>query len=183
VEDISDKFAGIAVWFIACFAITIFLDAIFGMPPERPFVDYGWIWILKPIVWSILLMWATMGKYKKHSDEAMGRKALEEISKMKNEAIDKMAKSMLVSYAIGKEIMFKSKGLPEDEVFKGLLEDIKVICKKENVPDEWSIEVTEAFKRKVEEYRSMDEKHSTEMIKLIMKELQSARGKVSEESR
>lgn len=183
MEDISDKFAGFAAWFIACFSITIFLDAIFGMPPERPFVDYGWIWVLKPIVWSILLMWAAKGKYKKHSDEAMRRKTLESTLKIKNEEINKMAKYILISYAIGKDIMFKSKGIPEDEIFKGLLEDIKVICKSENVPEEWTRELTETFKRKVEEYRSLDEKNSTEMIKSVLKELESRRGKVSEESR
>ena len=66
MEDFSDKFTRFAAWFIASFDITIFLDAIFGMPPEQPFVDYGCIWILKPIMWCyILLMWATIGKYKK----------------------------------------------------------------------------------------------------------------------
>lgn len=114
---------------------------------------------------------------KKHSGEAMRRKALEAILKTKNEEIDKAAKFMLVLYVIGKDTMV----MPEDEIIKGLLEDIKVVGKRENVPKEWTREWIEAFKRKVEEYRSMDEKHSTEMIKLILKELKSKREKVSEE--
>lgn len=141
MKDISDKFAGFAAWFIACFSITIFLDAIFGMPPERPFVDYGWIWVLKPIVWSILLMWAAKGKYKKHSDEAKRRKALEEILKMKTEAIDQVLERMFCLYIVGK---------PEEEIIKDILEEFK----KENVPEEWTQELLDAFKRKVEEDRS-----------------------------
>lgn len=114
---------------------------------------------------------------KKHSDEAMRKKSLEAILKIKTEEIDKAAKSMLVLYVIGKDAMV----MPEDEIIKGLLEDIKVVGKRENIPEEWTRELIEAFKRKVEEYRSMDEKHSTEMIKLILKELKSKREKESEE--
>ena len=120
--------------------------------------------------------WAAMAKYKKHSDEAMRKKALETILKIKNGEIDKAAKSMLVFYVIGKDTMV----MPWDEIIKGLLEDIKVVGKRENIPEEWTQELIGAFKRKVEEYRSMDEKHSTEMIKLILKELKSKREKVSE---
>ena len=85
--------------------------------------------------------WAAMAKYKKHSDEAMRRKALEEILKKKNEAIDKVLKLMCGLLAIGR---------PEEEIIKDILEEFK----KENVPEEWTQELLEAFKRKVEEDRS-----------------------------
>jgi hypothetical protein len=140
VEDISDKFAAFAVWFIFCFLITIILDAVFGMLPGQPFVDYGWIWFFKPLLWTIILVLVAMGKYKKHSDEAMRRKALE-ILKMKNEAIDKVLKMMCGLLAIGR---------PEEEIIKDILEEFR----KDNVPEEWTQELLEAFKRKVEEDRS-----------------------------
>ncbi len=111
----------------------------------------------------------------------MKKEALEVILKTKNKIIEEAAKFYLFSYATGKDIMFKSKGIPEDEVFKGLLEDVKAIGMKENVPEEWTQELIEAFKRKVEEYRSMDEKHSTEMIKLLYEELKSKKEKLPEE--
>lgn len=84
--------------------------------------------------------WAAMGKYKKHSDEAMRRKALE-ILKTKNEAIDKVLKLMCGLLAIGR---------PEEEIIKDILEEFR----KDNVPEEWTQELLEAFKRKVEEDRS-----------------------------
>jgi hypothetical protein len=117
---------------------------------------------------------------KKDLDETMKRMALEAILKIKDGEINKAAKIYLCLYAIGKDIMFMSKKMPENEVFKGLLEDIKVIGKRENVPEEWTQELIETFKRKVEEYRSMDEKHSTEMVKLIFEELKNKKEKVSE---
>jgi flagellar motor component MotA len=85
--------------------------------------------------------WAAMAKYKKHSDEAMRRKALEEILKVKNEGIDQVLKNMLCLYIIGQS---------EEEITKNILEEFK----KDNVPEEWTQELLEAFKRKVEEYRS-----------------------------
>jgi hypothetical protein len=85
--------------------------------------------------------WAAMAKYKKHSDEAIRRKALEEILKMKNEAIDQVLKRMFCLYIVGQS---------EEEIIKDILEEFK----KENVPEEWTQELLEAFKRKVEEDRS-----------------------------
>lgn len=101
----------------------------------------------------------------------MRRKVLETILEIKNEEIDKAAKTMLVFYVTGKDII----GMPEDGIIKGLLEEIKVVGKKENIPEEWTQELIEAFKRKVKEFCSMDEKHSIEMVKLILKELKIKR--------
>ncbi len=49
----GDNIAGIFGFFIVCFFVTLILDSIFGMIPERPFADYGWIWFLKPTIWAI----------------------------------------------------------------------------------------------------------------------------------
>ena len=118
---------------------------------------------------------------KKDLDETMRRMTLEAILKIKDREIDKAAKIYLCLYAIGKDIMFKGKKMVENEVFKGLLEDIKVIGKRENVPEEWTQELIEIFKHRVEEYQAMDEKHSTEMVKLIFEELKNKKEKVSEQ--
>ena len=80
----------------------------------------------------------------------MRKKALEEILKEKNEHIDKVLKIMCGLYVIGN---------PEEEIIKDILEEFK----KDNVPEEWTQELIELFKRKVVEYRS------TELRELIKK--------------
>jgi hypothetical protein len=117
---------------------------------------------------------------KKDLDETIRRMELETILKIKNREIDKAAKIYLCWYAFGRDMMSISKKMSENEVYQGLLEEIKLICKRENVPEKWTQELIETFKRKVEEYRSMDEKHSTEMINLILKELINKKEKVLE---
>ena len=80
----------------------------------------------------------------------MGRKALEEILKEKNEIIDKVLKVMCGLYVIGKV---------EEEIIKDILEEFK----KDNVPEDWTQELIGLFKRKIVEYRS------TELRELIKK--------------
>jgi hypothetical protein len=176
-------FTGIA------FVLAVFLPSVANYLYNSPGFYYGqWLGVIGSLIRAFSKpgrehlrddFGAAMAKYKKDSDEAMRRKALETILKKKNEVIDEALKTMLVWYVFGKDTMV----MPEVEIIKGLLEDIKVVGKRENIPEEWTQELIGAFKRKVEEYRSMDEKHSTEMIKLILKELKSKREKVSEESR
>lgn len=80
----------------------------------------------------------------------MGRKALEEILKEKNEIIDKVLKLMCGLYVIGK---------PKEEIINDILEEFK----KDNVPEDWTQELVELFKHKIVEYRS------TELKELIRK--------------
>ena len=75
---------------------------------------------------------AAMAKYKKHSDEAMRRKALEEILKMKNEAIDQVLKRMFCLYIVGQS---------EEGIIKDILEEFK----KENVPEDIAVQNKSKF--------------------------------------
>lgn len=80
--------------------------------------------------------WVAMAKYK--TDEFM---RYEELLKTKNEIIDQALKRMFQLYMFGQ---------PEEEIVKTILEEFR----KENVREEWTQELLEAFKRKVEEDRS-----------------------------
>jgi hypothetical protein len=139
-----------AIFTGTAFVLAVFLPSVAKYLYNSPGFYYGqWLGVIGSLIRAFSKsgrkhlsddFWAAMAKYKKHSDEAMRRKALE-ILKMKNEAIDKVLKLMCGLLAIGK---------PEEEIIKDILEEFR----KDNVPEEWTQELLEAFKRKVEEDRS-----------------------------
>jgi len=149
-------YLGTFVFWTAIFTGTAFVLAIFFPSVAKylynsPGFYYGqWLGVIGSLIRAFSKsgrkhlsddFWAAMAKYKKHSDEGMRRKALQEILKTKNEAIDQVLKRMFCLYIVGQS---------EEEIINDILEEFK----KENVPEEWTQELLEAFKRKVEEDRS-----------------------------